>query len=96
MKAIVVTNYGTPEVMQYIDVDPPRPKPNQVLIHTVATSVNFADVKARYGNKNGGKNPPFIPGLDVAGIIEAIGNEVRNLQVGQRVIAFPQNGSYAE
>lgn len=96
MKAVVVTNYGTPEVMQYIDVDPPVPQPDQVLIRTVATSVNFADIKARYGNKNGGNRPPFIPGLDVAGVIEAVGDKVRTLKVGQRVIAFPQNGSYAE
>lgn len=96
MKAIVVTDYGTPEVMQYIDVERPIAKTNQVLIRTVATSVNFADVKARYGNKNGGNCPPFIPGLDVAGVIEEVGDEVQNLKVGQRVIAFPQNGSYAE
>ncbi len=96
MKAIVVTDYGTPEVMQYINVDRPTPEPNQVLIRTVATSVNFADVKARYGNKNGVNHPPFIPGLDVAGVIETVGNEIQNLKVGQRVIAFPQNGSYTE
>lgn len=96
MKAVVVTDYGTPEVMQYIEVDIPSLKPTQVLIRAVATSVNFADVKARYGNKNGGNRPPFIPGLDVAGVVEAVGDEVLTLKVGQRVIAFPQNGSYAE
>lgn len=38
MKAVVVTDYGTPDVMQYIEVDPPALKPNQVLIRTVATT----------------------------------------------------------
>ncbi|KYP79809.1 quinone oxidoreductase family protein [Ferroacidibacillus organovorans] len=96
MKAVVITDYGTPDVMHYTDVNTPAPKATQVLIRTVATSVNFADVKARYGNKSGGNHPPFIPGLDVAGVIEELGDEVHNLKVGQRVIAFPLNGSYAE
>lgn len=96
MKAVVVTDYGTPDVMQYMEVDTPALKPTQILIRTVATSVNFADVKARYGNKNGGNLPPFIPGLDGAGVIVAVGDEVRNLKIGQRVIVFPQSGSYAE
>lgn len=96
MKAVVVTDYGTPEVMKYVTVNNPVLKPNQVLIRAVATSVNFADVKARYGNKNSGNTPPFIPGLDVAGVIEEVGDEVNRLKVGQRVIAFPHGGSYAE
>ena len=96
MKAVVVTDYGTPEVMKYITVDNPTLKSNQVLIRVVATSVNFADIKARYGNKNVGNKPPFIPGLDAAGVIEKVGADVQHLKVGQRVIAFPHNGSYAE
>lgn len=96
MKAVVVTDYGTPEVMRYMTVDNPSLKSNQVLVRVVATSVNFADIKARYGNKSGDNTPPFIPGLDVAGVIEEIGDSVEHLKVGQRVIAFPHNGSYAE
>ncbi|QQE77098.1 NADPH:quinone oxidoreductase family protein [Alicyclobacillus sp. SO9] len=95
MKAVVVTAYGPPDVMHYITVDAPVYGPNQVLIRTFATSVNFADIKARYGNKNG-SHPPFIPGLDVAGVIEAVGDGVQDLKIGQRVIAFPLDGSYAE
>lgn len=96
MKAIVVSQYGTPDVLHCVDVQKPVPLPNQVLIRVVATSVNFADVKARYGTKNGGKTPPFVPGLDAAGIIEEVGSEVSELKVGDRVIAFPADGSYAE
>ncbi len=68
MKAIVVTSFGSPEVMQYTDVDMPVISENQVLIRVVATSVNFADVKSRYGKK-GNKAFPFIPGIDAAGIV---------------------------
>jgi NADPH2:quinone reductase len=96
MKAVVVTDYGAPEVMKYMTVDNPTLTSNQVLIRVVATSVNFADIKARYGRKNGGSQPPFIPGLDAAGVIEKVGADVRHLKVGQPVIAFPNNGSYAE
>ncbi|KZD35488.1 putative Zn-dependent oxidoreductase [Bacillus cereus] len=95
MKAIVVTSFGSPEVMQYTDVDMPVISENQVLIRVVATSVNFADVKSRYGKK-GNKAFPFIPGIDAAGIVERVGSHVKKIYPGQRVIAFPQNGSYAE
>ena len=44
----------------------------------------------------GNKALPFIPGIDVAGIVECVGSHVKNIHPGQRVIAFPQNGSYAE
>ncbi|MDR4942669.1 quinone oxidoreductase [Bacillus wiedmannii] len=95
MKAIVVTSFGGPEVMQYTDVDIPVISEDQVLIRVVATSVNFADIKSRYGKK-GNKALPFIPGIDAAGIVERVGSHVKNIYPGQRVIAFPQNGSYAE
>lgn len=96
MKAMVVTEFGSPEVLKYMAVDVPSVGPNQVLIRVKATSVNFADIKSRYGHYHGAGQPPFIPGLDAAGIIEAVGADVQGLQVGQRVIAFPKTGSYAE
>ncbi len=95
MKAVIVTAFGGPEYLKYTDVDMPVIKPNQVLIRVEKTSVNFADIKSRYGKKGAGQLP-FIPGLDAAGIIEKVGSEVQNLWVGQRVIAFPAGGSYAE
>lgn len=94
MKAVFVTDFGGPEVLQCMETDRPTPGPKQVLIRVKATSVNFADVKSRSGKK--GQQVPFLPGLDVAGVIEAVGSEVQSLHVGQRVIAFPMKGSYAE
>lgn len=95
MKAIIVTEIGGPEVMRMADVNMPRMNSKQVLIRVKKTSVNFAYIKSRYGKK-GSTKLPFIPGIDVAGIIEEVGKEVKNLKVGQRVIAFPSAGSYAE
>lgn len=95
MKAILVTEFGGPEHMKLADVEIPSITEKQVLIRVEAASVNFADIKARYGKKGGGALP-FIPGLDATGVIEQVGSAVRNLRAGQRVIAFPANGSYAE
>ncbi|AUW94843.1 quinone oxidoreductase [Sulfobacillus thermotolerans] len=96
MKAVVVTAFGGPEVLRVVDVARPDMNSHQVLIKVHATSVNFADIKARYGQYHNTGTPPFIPGLDDAGTIEAVGSEVTRFRPGQRVIAFPANGSYAE
>ncbi len=95
MKAIIVEQFGSTENMKYVDVEKPSIGSKQVLIRVMVTSVNFADVKARYGNKGQGKLP-FIPGLEASGIIEQVGDEVTSFFAGQRVMAFPHNGSYAE
>lgn len=96
MKAVFVNRFGGSDVMEYKNTEVPSINPSQVLIRVMAASVNFADIKARNGKYHGAGQPPFIPGLDVAGTIEAIGSEVTQLKVGQRVIAFPNSGSYAE
>lgn len=95
MRAILVTEFGPPEVLKCTTVDIPSITSNQVLIRVEATSVNFADIKSRYGKKGSGKLP-FIPGLDVAGVVEKVGSDVKRFTEGQRVIAFPKMGSYAE
>ncbi|MEH7305825.1 quinone oxidoreductase family protein [Neobacillus drentensis] len=95
MKAIIATQFGGPEVLNYTEIEITSIKPSQVLIKVEKTSVNFADIKTRYGKKGGGK-VPFVPGLDAAGVIESVGSEVQRFKVGQRVVAFPANGSYAE
>jgi NADPH2:quinone reductase len=95
MKAIIVENFGLPENMKYVDVEMPSINSKQVLIRVKTTSVNYADIKSRYGKKGQG-NFPLILGLEAAGVVEKVGDEVKTLGVGQRVIAFPHLGSYAE
>ncbi|AQQ52618.1 quinone oxidoreductase family protein [Planococcus lenghuensis] len=94
MKAVMVTEFGSADSMHYTEVDMPDVKAHDVLIRVEKTSVNFADIKSRYGKK--GAQIPFIPGLDAAGVIEKVGADVQALRAGQRVIAFPKHGSYAE
>ncbi|MCY0879686.1 MAG: NADPH:quinone oxidoreductase family protein [Firmicutes bacterium] len=96
MHAVVVTAWGGPEVLQWMDWPEPAVGPDDVLIRVQTTSVNFADVKARYGQYHGAGKPPFVPGLDVAGVVEAVGEQVEGVAPGMRVVAFPRGGSYAE
>ncbi|MCA1055865.1 zinc-binding dehydrogenase [Rossellomorea aquimaris] len=94
MKAVVQNEFGSAEVLRYTDIDVPEIGEGEVLIKTAFTSVNFADIKSRRGAKKSGAFP-LILGLDVAGTIEKA-QSGSSFSVGDRVIAFPAGGSYAE
>lgn len=96
MKGIVVSELGGPEVLKYDELPDPVVGPDEVLIGVKATSVNYADIKARSGSYHLGKKPPFSPGLDVAGVVLEVGTEVTGIVPGNHVIAFPSAGSYVE
>lgn len=94
MKAIVQNEYGDAAVLTYTDVEVPEIGEKECLIKVAYTSVNYADIKNRTGNKEKGTFP-FTLGLDAAGtIVEADANSP--FSMGDRVIAFPKAGSYAE
>lgn len=95
IEAIVIEQHGDASQLKLQQLAEPQPGPGQVLIRTHLTSVNFADIQARRGNYDAGKTPPFIPGLDCVGTVEALGDGVRGIKVGTRVAAFPSTGSYA-
>jgi NADPH:quinone reductase len=95
MKAVIIEKFGGPEVLQYKEVPDPTLSGHDVLIRVSKTSVNYADIKSRIGKKGKG-NFPLILGLDLVGTIVKVGEGVDNLEIGQRVIAFPKTGSYAE
>ncbi|WP_100407794.1 quinone oxidoreductase family protein [Bacillus solitudinis] len=94
MKAVIQNEYGDANVLLYTDVEIPKLGENEVLIKAMYSSVNYADIKKRSGNKDKGKFP-FILGLDVAGIVEETSPHSL-FSKGDRVIAFPKDGSYAE
>lgn len=96
MRAAIVTKFGGPEVLELTEIQIPTPNSHQVLIRVHASSVNFADINARKGMYHLGKKPPFIPGIDCAGVVAEVGANVTNIDVNQRVVAFPTTGSYAE
>ncbi|HYZ15171.1 MAG TPA: zinc-binding dehydrogenase [Candidatus Acidoferrum sp.] len=95
MHAIVVEQLGDASVLQWREVPDPMPGPGEVTIHVTVSGVNFADIMRRRGGYRGGP-PPFTPGLDCAGTIVAVGDDVRGFHIGQRVCAFAREGSYAE
>lgn len=96
MKAVVARDFGGPEVLQLVERPEPTPGPGEVTVRTAYVSVNFADVKSRRGGHHTGAKPPFTPGLDVSGTVEAVGEGVAELRVGQWVAAAPDGGAYAE
>ena len=98
MKAVVVPYIGGAEVLSYRDVPDPAPADGEVLIRVSASALNFADIMVREGTYHAGSPPPLVPGMDVAGTIEAVGSGVSGggLRPGQRVAATMGEGGYAE
>jgi NADPH:quinone reductase-like Zn-dependent oxidoreductase len=96
MKAWVVTRFGAPDVMELREVPDPRPGPQDVLVGVQAIGLNFADLFARMGVYPNIPRPPFIPGIEFAGVVVATGGEVRHIQPGQRVMGYSRQGSHAE
>jgi NADPH:quinone reductase len=89
MKAIVIHRYGPPEVLSYEDVPDPAPRAGEIRIRVHAATVNrVLDVSLRAG-KEGARAPvlPLIPGVDCAGVIDAVGAGVTNWRKGMRVAA---------
>ncbi|MBQ9330713.1 MAG: NADPH:quinone oxidoreductase family protein [Oscillibacter sp.] len=97
MRAVGCMELGAPSVLRPLEIDRPACGERQVLIRTEGVSVNYADLQTRRGAYHaGGTQFPVIPGLDVTGTVEEVGVQVRTLRPGQRVIAFPHTGSYAD
>jgi NADPH:quinone reductase len=101
MKAICVRKTGGPEVLVLEEIPDPVPEEGQVVVRIHAAGVNPVDVYIRSAAQ--GRNPalPYVPGLDGAGVIEAVGSNVAGWSVGDRVYlsgtaATPLNGTYAE
>lgn len=94
MKAIQVKQVGACEVMQLVDLPIPQPKPNEAVVKLAASGVNFIDVYYREGRYKA--TPPFILGQEGAGVVTAVGSDVKSVKVGDRVAWSGQLGSYAE
>src|SRR3954447_11587446 len=94
MKAIRVSQTGGREVLQYVDIDMPKPAPGEALVRIEAIGVNFIDGYHRTGLY---KMPlPFTPGSEAAGIVEEIGEGVDSVKRGDRVAYAMVRGAYAE
>src|ERR1700690_4106291 len=94
MKAIQIKQTGGPEVMELVDLPVPQPKSKEAVVKIQAVGVNFIDVYNREGRY---KQPlPFVLGQEGAGTVSAVGSDVRDVKVGDRVAFTLILGSYAE
>jgi NADPH:quinone reductase-like Zn-dependent oxidoreductase len=102
MRAVQVTRFGGPEVLVCADARRPAPISTEVLVRVVAAGINPVDAKTRRGDgvARWVGSPPFIPGWDVCGVVEAMGYGVTRLKEGDMVYGMPRfpraAGAYAE
>jgi putative PIG3 family NAD(P)H quinone oxidoreductase len=97
MKAIVITRPGGPEVLELQERPAPEPARGEVRVRVRATALNRADLLQRMGKYPAPPDsPPDIPGMELAGEIDALGAGVREWAVGDRVFGLCGGGSYAE
>lgn len=101
MKAVVIHEYGGPEVLKYEDVPRPEPKEDEILVRVIAAGVNPVDEAGRSERsaKFFGITLPFIPGYDIAGIVEKTGGKITKFKTGDSVYAYlslTKGGGYAE
>jgi NADPH2:quinone reductase len=96
MRAIEIERPGGPEVLRMIEMPRPRPKPGEVVIRVIAAGVNRPDIQQRRGLYPPPPDASPLPGLDVAGLIEEVGEGVGDVKAGDAVCALVNGGGYAE
>jgi NADPH2:quinone reductase len=98
MKAIRIHKFGpTEDVLEYENVPVPEPKAGEILIKVEAASLNRVDLGLRKGTYRISADAlPLIPGRNLAGTVEKLGAGVNEYRIGERVVAYPSLGGYAE
>ncbi|HEY3173633.1 MAG TPA: zinc-binding dehydrogenase [Thermoanaerobaculia bacterium] len=95
-RAWFVDRYGGPERLTLRERADPAPGAGEVAIRTAAIALNFADLFARAGVYPNTPRPPFVPGMEISGVVESVGLGVGDLSPGRSVVAVPIFGGYAE
>ncbi|MBL8956745.1 MAG: alcohol dehydrogenase catalytic domain-containing protein, partial [Myxococcaceae bacterium] len=97
MRALTLTKHGGPEVLKVLDAPDPTPKPGEALIAVKRAGLNFADLSARVGLYPDAPPPPTVLGYEVSGTVAALGDGVKGLRVGERVVAMTRfNGQASQ
>ena len=100
MKAAVLTEFGSADKLEIKEVTKPQPKPHQILVRVCATSINPVDYQTRRGDYKNLVKLPAIIGVDISGVVEAVGRSVTNFKIGDEVYYSPklfgELGSYGE
>ncbi len=95
-KSIIVTKRGDPQVLQIAENELRPPVANEARVRVLATAVGRTDINYRYGYSPFSPKVPFVPGYEMVGIVDAIGEAVTRVKVGDRVAALTGHGSYTE
>jgi NADPH2:quinone reductase len=96
MKAIMVEEFGEPEVLRHTDVERPSPGEGEVLLEVRSAGVNYADTMRRRNQYLETQDLPFTPGSEVAGTVAEVGEGVEDVAAGDRVVTLLGTGGYAE
>jgi NADPH2:quinone reductase len=96
MKRVVVNHFGGPEVITVVEDEVPVPGPGEMRVKVLAAGVSFTDTQIRAGTYLGGPKPPFTPGYELVGVVEALGPGCKRLRVGDRVGALTVWGADAD
>ena len=95
MKSVILTKYGAPEVLQVKESKDVEPNSNEVRLKVHYAGINFAEIMARMKLYPGGPKPGGILGGEVSGVIDKIGNNVKGLDIGDKVMGLTLGGSYS-
>src|SRR5580704_11566025 len=101
MRALVIGQHGPPKNLKMQQRPDPQPKAGEVLVRVKVVGVNFADLLQRMGLYPGAPKPPFVPGLEIAGVVEKVAEggkqgETTSLKPGDAVAAFTHFNAYAQ
>ncbi|MFO1351084.1 MAG: NADPH:quinone oxidoreductase family protein [Gammaproteobacteria bacterium] len=96
MRAVVVREFGPIERHRVEDIPMPKPGAGEVRIAVQAAGVNFPDILVVTGDYQVRPPLPFVPGKELAGVVAELGTGVRDLRIGDRVVAYIENGAFAE
>jgi NADPH:quinone reductase-like Zn-dependent oxidoreductase len=96
MRAVWITRWGGPEVLEVRETPDPTPKAGEVRVRVKAAGLNFAEIMARQGLYPPAPKPPSVVGYEAAGVVDALGEGVTGVAKGDRVIALTRFGGHAD
>lgn len=96
MRALIVKEHGPVETLTVGEFPDPQPGKGEVLVEVHAASINFPDLLVVGGTYQNLPPRPFVPGKDLSGVVAAVGEGVRRVKVGDRVVAQIEHGAFAE
>ena len=95
MKEVIITKFGTPEVLQVREMQTPAPQSGQVLVRNHFTGINFSEIMARMRLYPGAPKPPTTLGSEACGIVESVSKDVTRIKPGDKVMLFCRFNSYS-